>query len=47
VRGAFTLAGAKTKEDGSRTELTYRVEIEIQGGDKPALVAEWIRVAIF
>ena len=47
VRGVFTLAEAKTKEDGSRTELAYRVDVEIQDSDKPALVAEWIRVAIF
>lgn len=47
VRGAFVLTGAKTRDDGSRTELTYSVTIEIDGGPRPALIAEWIRVAIF
>jgi len=47
VRGAFTLLQAKTREDGSRSELTYAITIEIEGSERPALVAEWIRVAIF
>lgn len=47
VRGAFVLESAKTKEDGSRTELVYGITVEIEGSDKPAMVAEWIRVAIF
>jgi acyl dehydratase len=47
VRGAFALTSATTKKDGSRTEMLYRVEIQIEGSDKPALMAEWIRVAIF
>jgi acyl dehydratase len=47
VRGAFALVQAKSREDGSRTELTYAITLEIEGRDKPALVAEWIRVAIF
>ena len=47
VRGAFVLASAKTKEDGSRTELVYDITVEIDGEDKPALIAQWIRVAMF
>jgi acyl dehydratase len=47
VRGAFALVSADSKEDGSRTEMTYRIDIEIEGAAKPAVVAEWIRVAIF
>ena len=47
VRGACVLASAKTKEDGSRTELVYDITVEIDGEDKPALIAQWIRVAMF
>lgn len=47
VRGAFVLAAANTRDDGSRTELTYDITVEIEGHDKPALIAQWIRVAIF
>ena len=47
VRGAFVLASAKTKEDGSRTELVYDITVEIDGEDEPALIAQWIRVAMF
>ena len=46
VRGRFTLADAKLrkpKELQSRTNVT----IEIEGGKKPALVADWIGLIYF
>ena len=46
VRGRFTLAEAKLrkpKELQSRTNVT----VEIEGEDKPALVADWIGLIYF
>jgi acyl dehydratase len=46
VRGRFTLADVKLrkpKELQSRTNVT----IEIEGGEKPALVADWIGLIYF
>jgi len=46
VRGRFTLAEAtlrKSKELQSRTNVT----VEIEGEDKPALVADWIGLIYF
>ena len=47
VRGAFVLSAVKGDEGSGRVEMTYSVTIEIEGVDKSALVAEWIRVALF
>jgi acyl dehydratase len=41
VRGRFVLARAEEKRPG-QWELAHRVEVEIEGEKKPALVAEWI-----
>jgi acyl dehydratase len=41
VRGRFVLARAEEKRPG-QWELAHRVEVEIEGETKPALVAEWI-----
>ncbi|MEM9726447.1 MAG: MaoC family dehydratase [Pseudomonadota bacterium] len=41
VRGRFMLKGAEEKSPG-QWQLVYEVSVEIEGEDKPALVAEWL-----
>jgi len=41
VRGRFVLASVDGNTAGQRT-TTYQVTVEIDGHEKPALVAEWI-----
>ena len=41
IRAHFTLNGVDERKPGEIT-LTWGVSIEIEGQDKPALVAEWI-----
>lgn len=41
IRGRFTLISAEELKPGEMT-LKYRVDVEIDGGDRPALIAEWI-----
>lgn len=41
VRGHFALRRAQAIKDGQR-ELHYDVTVEIEGGSRPALVAEWL-----
>jgi acyl dehydratase len=41
VRGRFTLARMDEKRPG-QWQFTHNVTVEIEGEDKPALVAEWI-----
>ena len=41
VRARFTLAKFE-KIDGDGVQLTWNTTVEIEGKDKPALVAEWI-----
>jgi len=41
VRGRFALAAIDEKRPG-QTLLTYDVTVEIEGGDKPALIAQWM-----
>ena len=41
VRGVFTLKEAVEKKPGQFL-LTYDVSVEIEGVDKPALIAEWL-----
>lgn len=41
VRGHFHLADVKQPKPGSHV-LTYQVEVEIEGEEKPALIAEWV-----
>jgi acyl dehydratase len=41
VRGVFKLLGLSEKRPG-QWQQTIEATIEIEGGDKPALIAEWI-----
>jgi acyl dehydratase len=41
VRGRFTLARLDEKRPG-QWQFTHQVTVEIEGEDKPALVADWI-----
>ena len=41
VRGRFKLIGAEEKGAG-RWLIKHEVTVEIEGGDKPALIAEWL-----
>lgn len=41
VRGRFKLATAEEKR-ASQWQITYQVTVEIEGEEKPALVADWI-----
>lgn len=41
VRGRFILKGFEEKRPGQFL-LTYTVSVEIDGGDKPALIADWL-----
>ncbi len=41
VRGSFVLKSAVEKRPG-QTLLTYEATVEIEGGEKPALISEWI-----
>lgn len=41
VRGRFRLLSAEDKGDG-RWLLKHELTVEIDGGDKPALIAEWL-----
>lgn len=41
VRGRFVLKSAVEKKPGQHL-LTYEVSVEIEGQDKPALIADWL-----
>ena len=41
VRGRFVLKAAVEKKPGQHL-LTYEVTVEIEGGEKPALIADWL-----
>jgi acyl dehydratase len=45
IRGRFTFAGARVRESGG-LEITVDVIVDIDGNDRPALVAEWLFVAV-
>ncbi|MGV9006311.1 MAG: MaoC family dehydratase [Brevundimonas sp.] len=45
VRGRFRLVSAEDK-GGGRWLLKHEVTVEIEGGDKPALVAEWLGMQV-
>lgn len=45
VRGRFRLLSAEAKGDG-RWLLKHELTVEIEGADKPALVAEWLGMQI-
>ena len=44
VRGRFVLKALDSKSP-QQHQLTYSVTVEIEGGDKPALVADWVTLA--
>ncbi|GAA1839416.1 MaoC family dehydratase [Pseudonocardia ailaonensis] len=41
VRGVFELAEAEDQKDGG-VQLTLKVTVELEGSERPALVAEWL-----
>ena len=41
VRGHFTLKNAEEKSPG-QWQFTYAVSVEIEGEEKPAIIAEWL-----
>ena len=41
VRGRFVLASFEEKRPG-QFQFTHNVTVEIEGEDKPALIADWI-----
>jgi acyl dehydratase len=41
IRGRFRMLSAEEKR-ASQWQITYEVTVEIEGEDKPALVADWI-----
>ena len=45
IRGNFTFAGARVRENGG-IEFTTDIVIEIKGNERPALVAQWLGVAV-
>jgi acyl dehydratase len=45
IRGRFTFAGARVRKNGG-TEITVDVVVDIEGNERPALVAEWLFVAV-
>ena len=45
IRGSFTLLEVKQRSD-NEWQLRHGVEVEIEGQDKPALIAEWLSLAI-
>lgn len=45
IRGNFTFAGARVRDNGG-VEFTTDVVVEIKGNERPALVAQWLGVAV-
>ena len=45
IRGRFAFGGARVRENGG-TEITVNVIVDIEDNDRPALVAEWLFVAV-
>ncbi len=45
IRGSFTFDGARIRDAGG-VEITVHVVVDIEGNDRPALVAEWLFVAV-
>ena len=42
LRGRFTLASVDDFDGGSGVQVVWNVLVEVEGGVKPALVAEWV-----
>lgn len=45
VRGRFTLAQAKHRSP-KEVQLRYAVTVEIEGTDRPALIADWLTLVV-
>lgn len=45
IRGHFKFAGARRRDNGG-LEFTLDIKVEIRGNERPALVAEWLGVAV-
>ncbi|KAK0359995.1 hypothetical protein LTR94_029074, partial [Friedmanniomyces endolithicus] len=45
IRGRFTLLEALDKGEG-RWLLKHQLTVEIEGSDKPALIAEWLGMQV-
>lgn len=45
IRGHFTFAGARVRDSGG-IEFTTDIVIEIKGYERPAMVAQWLGVAV-
>ena len=45
IRGRFTFGGARIRDAGG-TEITVNVVVDIKDNERPALVAEWLFVAV-
>ena len=45
IRGTFTFAGARVRDNGG-VEFTTDIVVEIKGNERPALVAQWLGVAV-
>lgn len=45
IRGRFALGASRVRDAGG-VELAFDVVVEIRGNDRPALVAEWLGVAV-
>ena len=45
IRGSFTLLDVKQRSE-NEWQLRHGVQVEIEGQEKPALIAEWLSLAI-
>ncbi len=45
IRGCFAFSGARVRDAGG-VEIAVNVIVDIRGNDRPALVAEWLFVAV-
>ena len=45
IRGRFTLKSLDRSKPG-QARLVYSVSVEIEGSDKPALVADWVTMMV-
>lgn len=45
IRGQFRFGGARTRDAGG-VEITVKAVVEIEGNDRPAVVADWLFVAV-
>ena len=45
VRGRFRVIGNRVDEKG-RNIVTFNCEVEVEGSDRPALVAEWLSIYV-